>query len=107
MPARVRAFKATRAPRRLIDLARTCPPCLPTRVAVHGSQRRMAGELKKWVLKNLLPVSLVCAVALGAAWPRPICFICFENVTSQNKKSPAHTVADLNLKPDACTRDNQ
>jgi hypothetical protein len=34
-------------------------------------QRRMAGNLKKWVLKNLLPVSLVCAVALGAAWPTP------------------------------------
>ena len=56
-------------------------PWLTMHLSTHGPlayrpsmtvvQRRMAGNLKKWVLKNLLPVSLVCAVALGAAWPTP------------------------------------
>lgn len=37
----------------------------------YAAQKRMAKKTKKWLFQNLLPVSLICAVAFGAAWPTP------------------------------------
>lgn len=57
-------LKATAEARRVAE----ADPCGPGRCFGTGCCDTRAG---KWVMNHLLPVSLVCGVLLGIAWPWP------------------------------------